>query len=133
MKNAAMFDVPNDDEGKEFMRLFKKYKKRGVQARLRGRGPRVEPALEDMLARYSYFQDLPLRHAKKILIYLEDHNKISEIWKWKFLASDIRADKMHLEQVNILREAQVQKLKKELGGAKAILESSRVLTHGIKI
>jgi hypothetical protein len=68
MKGKQTFDVPNDSEGREFLRLLKKFKAPGHSYRARGRGPRKAPG--DNYVSFSRQMNLPHPDAESFAVYM---------------------------------------------------------------
>jgi hypothetical protein len=63
--------VPNNVEGQQFvasLRKFLKNTRNGVM--VRGRGNRLKAAIADGASHARYRQDLPIRHAERLAVYL---------------------------------------------------------------
>lgn len=72
-------DSEDMDRLEVFRKSIKEYNKvnnGSMKIKARGRGPRVAPALLDGFRKSKYYRDLPLRHAKRIDVYL--------YFGWKF-------------------------------------------------
>ncbi len=68
MTGKQTFNVPNDSEGREFLRLLKKFKTLGHSYRARGRGPRKAPG--DNYVSYSRKGNLPHADAQSFAVYM---------------------------------------------------------------
>ncbi len=60
------FNVPNDDEGRGFLKLLRKFRNRGWYYRARGRGPRKEHGCQ---------QSIGQEHSEWMAVYLEDRQE----------------------------------------------------------
>jgi len=69
--NYTFAKVPNNKAGRAFLKNVRKYLNPSIRiAKVRGNGPRAAPADADGVHRMSYRQDLPMRHAKSMRVYL---------------------------------------------------------------
>ena len=68
MNGKQTFNVPNDSEGREFLRLLKKFKAPGHSYRARGRGPRKAPG--DNYVNFSRKMNLPHADAESFAVYM---------------------------------------------------------------
>ena len=68
MNGKQTFNVPNDSEGQEFLRLLKKFKAPGHSYRARGRGPRKAPG--DNYVSFSRQMNLPHPDAESFAVYM---------------------------------------------------------------
>lgn len=78
---AYCFRVPNDDEGRAFIASLRKFAHypHVRRIRLRANGPRVTHALADGESPRRYFQDLPMRHAEAVRVYMDTRSP-AESW-----------------------------------------------------
>jgi hypothetical protein len=68
MSGKQTFNVPNNSEGREFLRLLKKFKAPGHSFRARGRGPRKAPG--DNYVSFSRQMNLPHADAESFAVYM---------------------------------------------------------------
>lgn len=68
MSGKQTFNVPNNSEGQEFLRLLKKFKAPGHSYRARGRGPRRAPG--DNYVSFSRQMSLPHKDAESFAVYM---------------------------------------------------------------
>lgn len=72
-QGAQAFNVPNDPEGREFLRLLKKYKNKGWGCHARGRGPRKAPG--DNYVSFSRQMSIPQADSEWMAVYLDNSKK----------------------------------------------------------
>lgn len=65
-QGAQAFNVPNDSEGQEFLRLLRKFRNRGWSYHARGRGSRKEHGNPHSIAQ---------EHSEWMAVYLDDSKK----------------------------------------------------------
>lgn len=70
-----LIEVPNTDEGRALLAGLRKHlnRERFGRVRVRGRGPRAQHARADGASTARYFQDLPVRHAQRLAVYVDEH------------------------------------------------------------
>jgi len=67
-KGTQAFNVPNDSEGKEFLRLLRKFSHNGTAYRARSRGPRKRPG--DLYVTGSRRASIPQEDAEWFAVYM---------------------------------------------------------------
>ncbi len=72
-KGAQAFNVPNDSEGREFLRLLRKFRNRGWSFHARGRGPRKLPG--DLYVSFRRQLSIPQSDSEWIAVYLDNSKK----------------------------------------------------------
>ena len=77
---GMMFLVPNDEEGKQFLTLFKKFMRTGDwQAKYRGKHPERKKMCAAAGVNYNTNHEIPVKLAKWIGIYMDKKSLPSHI------------------------------------------------------
>jgi hypothetical protein len=115
MSGQQTFDVPNDSEGREFLRLVKKFKAPGHSFRARSRGTRKLPGVP--YVSFNRRMSIPQCEAESFAVYMGKlaHNKT-------FL-HDLQLD--YSEQ-SLLRKAKSGELRKPLTNGEQTLVAQAV-------
>lgn len=82
---SERFHIPNNEEGREFIRLMRKYASAGTRIRLRGRGPRKHPER-------NYRQSLPQKYATHFGVYVDKdkaHYKEMTLKQWQDAMTEV--------------------------------------------
>ena len=70
---AQAFNVPNDSEGNEFLRLLRKFRNKGWSYHARGRGPRKLPG--ENYVSFRRQSSIPKTDSKWMAVYLDNTKK----------------------------------------------------------
>ena len=74
-KGRYPFRVPNNDEGKEFIRLCRKYKQDGMEVRVRSSGVHAEVAEQITGNRRGFDRSMPLKYGTHLRVYVDPCKK----------------------------------------------------------
>lgn len=108
MKAKYMFNVPLDEEGELFLKLFDKYlNKKSYSFRRRARGARTEAALKDGRHPRAYDTHLPVKHAQRFQLYLQGPttDEHESIWNLERGYNELVEENRVLEKrINLFKE-----------------------------
>ena len=80
MVSDCIMTIPNDLEGNAFLKQFKKYaNKKAYKIVVRGRGNR-KMHISTELSHHSLRQDLPIRLAERLAVYMNSKIKPNNQW-----------------------------------------------------
>lgn len=106
-KTSFMFDVPNDETGQYFLKLFKKYlNNKSYSFKKRSRGKRAEKARKDGKWSRSYDSHLPMHHAERFQLYMDTQKQSklqADVWDLQYQNRDLvkKVQQLTLKIANI--------------------------------